>query len=104
MRASTEIRLTRLWIHAIAIAFEIYLRLTPAKSERLREVSYQRQRERGFRHPGTAGLVAEKLGDANPYVPVSQRKSESPEEMNMLATGGTSDQYDTTSEVVRSRL
>lgn len=73
-----------LWIHAIAV--EVYLRLTPAEGERLKEVSYQRQRERGFRNPGTAGLTAEKLGDANPYVPVSHRKVvDQPEELDMLS-------------------
>ncbi|KAK3686908.1 hypothetical protein LTR37_019350 [Vermiconidia calcicola] len=59
-----------LWLHAIAI--EVYLRLTPAESERLRQVSYERQIERGFKNPGSAGLVAQRLGDANPYVPRSQ--------------------------------
>ncbi|KAK3053254.1 hypothetical protein LTR09_005880 [Extremus antarcticus] len=73
-----------LWIHAIAV--EVYLRLTPAEGERLKEVSYQRQRERGFRNPGTAGLTAEKQGDANPYVPVSHRKVvDHPEELDMLS-------------------
>lgn len=80
-----------LWLHAIAV--EVYvslrkhpvdvlstndlnqLRLTPAESERLREVSYQRQLERGYKNPGSAGLTAQRLGDANPYgyVPASQR-------------------------------
>lgn len=55
------------WIHAIAI--ELYLQLTPAESQRLRQVSYERQLERGFKHPGSAGLVAQRLGDANPYMP-----------------------------------
>ena len=59
-----------LWLHAITI--EVYLRLTPAESERLRQVSYERQIERGFKNPGSAGLVAQRLGDANPYVPRSQ--------------------------------
>ncbi|KAK6442732.1 hypothetical protein LTR95_001015 [Oleoguttula sp. CCFEE 5521] len=57
------------WIHAVAIEF--YLRLTPAEGQRLRQVSYERQLERGFRQPGSAGLVAQRLGDADPYVPLS---------------------------------
>ena len=34
------------------------LHLTPKESERLRQVSYQRQLEAGFKNPGHAGLVA----------------------------------------------
>lgn len=60
-----------LWLHAIII--EVYLALTSAESERLREVSYQRQLERGFKNPGSAGLTGN-LGDAPEYVPVSKRQ------------------------------
>ncbi|KAG6363684.1 hypothetical protein INS49_008785 [Diaporthe citri] len=42
-------------IHAIGV--EIYLKLTPAESERLRNVSYQRQLEAGIKNPGRAGLT-----------------------------------------------
>ena len=74
------------WLHAVIIEF--YLRLTPAESERLRQVSYERQLERGFKHPGSAGLVAQRLGDANPYVPLSEkRNSANAEEMDMLPKG-----------------
>ena len=56
------------WIlHAVGV--EIYLRLTPRESERLRQVSYERQLERGFANPGSAGLVVERFGDAEPWVP-----------------------------------
>jgi hypothetical protein len=34
------------------------LHLTPKESERLRQVSYQRQLEAGFKNSGHAGLVA----------------------------------------------
>ncbi|KAK6442451.1 hypothetical protein LTR95_001323 [Oleoguttula sp. CCFEE 5521] len=57
------------WLHAIGV--ELYLRLTPAESDRLRQVSYERQLERGFKHPGSAGLTAERFGDARPYHPSS---------------------------------
>jgi hypothetical protein len=60
------------WIHAVLV--ELYLRLTPAESERLREVSFERQRERGMKNPGSAGLVVQKLGDAPAYIPLSLRK------------------------------
>ncbi|KAF7537175.1 hypothetical protein G7Z17_g12906 [Cylindrodendrum hubeiense] len=53
-------------IHCIAV--EIYLRLTPAEAERLRRVSYQRQLEAGMKNPGNAGLTAQRLGDAEPWV------------------------------------
>ncbi len=48
---------------------EIYLRLTPRESQRLRVVSYERQVAAGYKNPGSAGLVLEKFGDADPWVP-----------------------------------
>jgi hypothetical protein len=48
---------------------EIYLRLTPREASRLRQVSYERQLEAGFKNPGFAGLVVEKFGDAEPWQP-----------------------------------
>ena len=53
-------------LHAIGV--EIYLHLTPREAERLRKVSYQRQLEAGFKHPGSAGLVVQRLGDADEWV------------------------------------
>ncbi|KAK3073826.1 hypothetical protein LTR53_004233 [Teratosphaeriaceae sp. CCFEE 6253] len=63
------------WLHAIMI--EVYLRLTPAESERLRQVSYERQLARGCTRPGYAGLVAERFGDAHPYVPLARSMASS---------------------------
>jgi uncharacterized membrane protein len=59
------------WLAAIlhAVGVEIYLRLTPREAERLRNVSYHRQLELGMKNPGSAGLVVEKFGDADPWVP-----------------------------------
>ncbi|KAF4984014.1 hypothetical protein FZEAL_719 [Fusarium zealandicum] len=54
-------------IHAVGV--EVYLQLTPAESQRLRTLSYKRQLERGFKHPGRAGLTADRLGDADKWVP-----------------------------------
>lgn len=48
---------------------EVYLALTRREAERLRSVSYQRQKDRGFKNPGNAGLVPERIGDAEPWVP-----------------------------------
>lgn len=54
-------------LHAIGV--ELYLALTPKETRRLRQVSYERQLERGYKNPGSAGLVPEKLGDFDPWVP-----------------------------------
>ncbi|KAK0643165.1 hypothetical protein B0T16DRAFT_429891 [Cercophora newfieldiana] len=56
-----------MFIHVVGV--ELYIRLTPAESERLRNVSYQRQVEAGMKHPGRAGLTADRLGDAPLWVP-----------------------------------
>jgi hypothetical protein len=50
------------------IAAEVYLRLTPAEAQRLRKVSYRRQLEAGMGSPGNAGLTAQRLGDAEPWI------------------------------------
>ncbi|KAK2043228.1 hypothetical protein LZ31DRAFT_332967 [Colletotrichum somersetense] len=54
-------------IHAVLI--EIYLHLTPAESERLRRISFQRQLEAGMKNAGNAGLTVQRLGDAEPWLP-----------------------------------
>lgn len=56
-----------LTMHAVGV--EVYLRLTPRESERLREKSYQRQLEAGFSHPGSSGLTADRLGDSERWKP-----------------------------------
>lgn len=53
------------FLHLIGV--EIYLRLTPREAERLRMVSYKRQLAAGYENPGSAGLVAERLGDSNEW-------------------------------------
>ncbi|KAJ0119817.1 hypothetical protein J7T55_014022 [Diaporthe amygdali] len=68
-------------IHAIGV--EIYLKLTPAESERLRNVSYQRQLEAGMKNPGRAGLTVDRFGDSEKWVPKGYR-SES--DANVQAT------------------
>ncbi|MCJ1477931.1 hypothetical protein MMC13_006605 [Lambiella insularis] len=62
-----------LGLHVLGV--EMYLRLTPRESERLRQVSYERQLERGMQNPGSAGLVVEKFGDAEPWVSRVDQKS-----------------------------
>ncbi|KAH6721658.1 hypothetical protein BKA61DRAFT_538299 [Leptodontidium sp. MPI-SDFR-AT-0119] len=61
-----------LFLHAVGV--EVYLNLTPREGERLRMVSYERQLERGFANPGSAGLVVERWGDAREWVPVDRRE------------------------------
>lgn len=50
---------------------EIYLALTPGENERLRQVSYERQLERGMKHPGSAGLTSDRIGDAERWKPAA---------------------------------
>ncbi|EMT74122.1 hypothetical protein FOC4_g10002598 [Fusarium odoratissimum] len=45
------------------------LHLTPAETERLRRISFQRQQERGFKNPGSSGLTSDRLGDAETWRP-----------------------------------
>ncbi|KAI9091118.1 hypothetical protein DFS34DRAFT_643755 [Phlyctochytrium arcticum] len=54
-------------IHAVGV--ELYLGLTPRENERLRTISYQKQLEAGMLEPGSAGLTAQRFGDANGWNP-----------------------------------
>ena len=67
-----------LWIALVihAIGVEVYLRLTPAESERLRVVSYERQLEAGFKNPGSAGLTVDRFGDAPRWHPPARLAGE----------------------------
>ncbi|XP_014553121.1 hypothetical protein COCVIDRAFT_40834 [Bipolaris victoriae FI3] len=73
-------------LHAIGV--EIYLHLTPREAQRLRQVSYQKQLESGMRNPGSAGLTADRLGDAHrwsPDVPEEQHSTSSAEVVTMVS-------------------
>ncbi|KAL8641136.1 MAG: hypothetical protein Q9228_002018 [Teloschistes exilis] len=59
-----------LLLHAVGV--EIYLGLTPRETNRLRQVSYERQMERGMKHPGSAGLTSDRFGDADPWKPLKE--------------------------------
>ena len=63
-----------LFLHAVGV--EIYLSLTPRESNRLRQASYERQMERGFANPGSAGLTVDRWGDAEPWKPMVVVKRE----------------------------
>ncbi|KAI9154699.1 hypothetical protein HJFPF1_07256 [Paramyrothecium foliicola] len=52
-------------IHAVAV--EVYIWLKQAETQRLRMISYQRQLERGYKNPGSAGVVAQRFGDAEDW-------------------------------------
>ncbi|KAL0933763.1 uncharacterized protein CTRU02_210562 [Colletotrichum truncatum] len=54
-------------LHAIGV--ELYLRLTPAETERLRNVSYKRQLEAGLTPTGRAGITADRIGDSDKWRP-----------------------------------
>lgn len=66
-----------LTLHAVGV--EVYLALTPRESERLRGVSYQRQLEAGFSHPGSAGITVDRWGDAEEWKPPEPEEAK-PEE------------------------
>ncbi|EUC28061.1 hypothetical protein COCCADRAFT_41358 [Bipolaris zeicola 26-R-13] len=73
-------------LHAIGV--EVYLHLTPREAQRLRQVSYQKQLESGMRNPGSAGLTADRLGDAHrwsPDVPEEQHSTSSAEVVTMVS-------------------
>ncbi|KAK2882583.1 hypothetical protein FQN49_000195 [Arthroderma sp. PD_2] len=53
------------FLHFVGI--ELYLRLTPREHARLRNVSYERQLKARYKNPGSAGLVVQKVGDADPW-------------------------------------
>lgn len=67
-----------IWLSLIMhlIGVEIYLALTPRESNRLRRVSYERQLERGFGSPGSAGLTSDRWGDADTWVPKDRQDGE----------------------------
>ena len=59
-----------LFLHLVGV--EIYLNLTPRESNRLRQVSYERQMEKGLKPFGSAGLTVDRWGDAEPWKPVGE--------------------------------
>ncbi|KAL8870836.1 MAG: hypothetical protein Q9174_003210 [Haloplaca sp. 1 TL-2023] len=65
-----------LFLHAVGV--EIYLGLTPRESNRLRQVSYERQMERGLTPFGSAGLTSDRCGDAEPWRPAEEMKVAEP--------------------------
>jgi hypothetical protein len=56
-----------LLMHLVGV--EIYLNLTGAEGERLRNVSFERQLEAGMENPGNAGLISDRWGDMAVWQP-----------------------------------
>jgi hypothetical protein len=50
-----------LWLCVLyyLVGVKIYLASTPAKTQRLRQISYERQLESGFKHLGKASLASD---------------------------------------------
>lgn len=59
-----------LFLHATGV--EIYLGLTPRENNRLRQVSYERQLEKGLSPAGSAGLTSDRWGDGEPWQPLKE--------------------------------
>lgn len=62
------------FLHTVGV--EIYIALTPKENERLRRISYEKQMERGFANPGSAGLTVDRWGDSDPWVPPKQETAQ----------------------------
>ncbi len=65
-------------LHAVGV--EVYLRLTPGETEKLRSVSFEKQLERGMRAPGMADLLGKRFGDADEWKPKRRHFEEENEE------------------------
>jgi hypothetical protein len=50
------------------------LKFTPRETQRLRQVSYEKQLEAGMKNPGSAGLTVERFGDADPWISNETRR------------------------------
>lgn len=50
----------------------IQIHMTPKESERLRVISYHKQRAAGLTPPGSAGITANRWGDGLPWAPPSK--------------------------------
>ena len=63
-----------LWMALVLhlVGVEIYLNLTPREGTRLRQVSYERQMEKGLKPFGSAGLTVDRWGDAEAWKPVRE--------------------------------
>lgn len=71
-----------LWMSILLhlVGVEIYLNLTPGETNRMRTVSYERQLEAGFAHPGSAGITADRWGDAPAWQPTRPERLERTDE------------------------
>jgi hypothetical protein len=59
------------------------LKLTPRETQRLRQVSYEKQLEAGMKNPGSAGFTVERFGDADPWVSTDTGRIDAAEKKNV---------------------
>ena len=73
-------------LHVLGV--ELYLKMTPAEGERLRQVSYERQLERGLTPVGRAGMTVDRWGDAERWVPKGKAEGGGSESEGERTLGG----------------
>ncbi|KAF8485484.1 hypothetical protein JB92DRAFT_2761044 [Gautieria morchelliformis] len=59
------------WVAIVLHTFgvELYIHLTPKENERLRMISYHKQRAARLSPPGSAGITSDRWGDSLPWAP-----------------------------------
>ncbi|KAI1821982.1 hypothetical protein F4861DRAFT_516635 [Xylaria intraflava] len=67
---------TAVWVSLLLhmVGVELYLHLTSAEHERLRNLSYRRQLKKGMENPGSAGWIVDPFGDEAKWTPKSEIK------------------------------
>ena len=71
------------------------LHLTPREHERLRQVSYEKQVERGLSHAGSSGLTSDRFGDSEPWASQGKRGVEPDGAAHKQGHGGSPDSHRT---------
>ncbi|KAF8515721.1 hypothetical protein BU17DRAFT_51494 [Hysterangium stoloniferum] len=76
LHVGSAIRLTfamAVWVaialHASGVEVYASIHLTSKESERLRMISYYKQKAAGLSPPGSAGITADRWGDSSPWMP-----------------------------------
>lgn len=93
-------------VHGCVKAYYLFskLRLTPAETARLRQVSYERQLARGFKRPGYTGTGPERFGDAGPYQPKQSQVHDMEEDRQKHVHIGVSSLGESDEAASRSRV
>jgi len=79
LHIGSAVRLTfamSVWVAVTLHTFgvEVYIHLTPKESERLRMISYYKQKAAGLSPPGSAGITADRWGDSSPWIQPKKRQ------------------------------